>query len=198
MDTKKLMSFIKISFIVYLVVLIYLLFGGSRGMWSDLSIVEYALLQMNLIPFKTIGEYITAIITDSMNLSIPLMNLCGNLFMFLPMGVYLPLFIKKIQDWKSYVLSMSVILFVIEIIQFVFKRGAFDIDDLILNLAGAVIGFVFWNTGFVQKRLGKVPVLVKQIVICDKIRYTMEMSVVWWIFKITKESWRKCQKNYYK
>lgn len=46
---------------------------------------------------------------------------------------------------------MTAFLFIIEVIQFVTRKGAFDINDLILNLLGAAIGFAIWNTKFVKK-----------------------------------------------
>ena len=65
--------------------------------------------------------------------------------MFLPMGIYLPYLFKKLSNYKSFLVVMLIILFAVEILQFVLKRGAFDIDDLILNLLGAVIGFGLWK-----------------------------------------------------
>ena len=52
-----------------------------------MTIWEYAMMHMNLIPFKTIGGYVDAIVNQTINLNIPLENLLGNLLMFLPMGI---------------------------------------------------------------------------------------------------------------
>lgn len=136
---------IKASILVYVLVLIYLLYGGNRGIWSNMSTIEYALFQMNLIPFKTIGEYIVAIFDGSINLYIPVTNLVGNLFMFFPMGMYVPLFFEKVNSLKKYTITMSVILLIIELTQFISRRGSFDIDDFILNMTGAIIGFGIWK-----------------------------------------------------
>lgn len=150
MIIKKKIVF-KSIFAMYLAVLLYLLFGGYRGGWSNMSIAEYALLQMNLIPFKTISEYIMAIFTGSMNLSIPVMNLLGNLLMFMPMGFFAPLFLRRIKNWNSYILFIIGTLLNIEFLQFITKRGSFDVDDLILNFIGAVLGYILWNTKLVQR-----------------------------------------------
>lgn len=112
-------------------------------------------MHMNLIPFRTIGGYIKAIFDGSMNLNIPLENLFGNLLMFLPMGCYLPFFIRKIDSLKKYLWRMFPIFFSIEIAQFLTKRGSFDIDDLILNLLGAILGYILWRSRFVQGILAK-------------------------------------------
>lgn len=65
--------------------------------------------------------------------------LAGNLLMFVPMGFFLPLISEKINI-KS-VLKISVIVpVVVEIIQPVVGRS-FDVDDLILNFIGILIGY---------------------------------------------------------
>lgn len=153
---RYIITAVKISLVIYVSILFVLLFVRHRGSWwMDLSPLEYARMHMNLIPFRTIGGYIKAIFDGSMNLNIPLENLFGNLLMFLPLGIYLPFFHKKIDSLKKCIMSILPIFLVIEIAQFLTKRGAFDIDDLILNLAGAVIGYLIWNSNLVQGILEK-------------------------------------------
>jgi len=148
---------IKISFVVYIAILFIILFVRHRGnWWSDLSVFEYALMHMNLVPFKTILGYVQAIKEQTMNLNIPLENLFGNLLMFFPAGLYLPSFSDKIDSLKKFVLGMMPIFLVIEVVQFLTKRGAFDIDDLLLNMLGAVIGYLIWKSRPVQKLLHKI------------------------------------------
>ncbi|MBD1221927.1 VanZ family protein [Virgibacillus halodenitrificans] len=145
---------LKISFIFYLVALVILLFIGNRGyLYTDLTLLEYMKTSSNFVPFKTINTYLTAFVDNSMNRNIPIKNLVGNFFMFLPMGIYLPFLIKKIAGLGRFVLSMIVLLFFIEVIQLVTRRGSFDIDDFILNMIGALIGFAIWKTKYIQKLL---------------------------------------------
>lgn len=152
---KKLIKVIfSISFIIYLFALVILLFLGNRGyIWSNLSLVEYIKTSSNLVPFKTINTYIQAIIDRSMNMDIPIKNLVGNLFMFLPMAIYLPFYIKRIKKVTIFIVSMILLLFFIEAIQLVTRRGSFDIDDFILNMTGALIGFGIWKSKAVQNLL---------------------------------------------
>lgn len=145
---------LKISFIFYLVALVILLFIGNRGyLYTDLTLLEYMKTSSNFVPFKTINTYFTAFVDNSMNRNIPIKNLVGNFFMLLPMGIYLPFLIKKIAGLGRFVLSMIVLLFFIEVIQLVTRRGSFDIDDFILNMIGALIGFAIWKTKYIQKLL---------------------------------------------
>ena len=156
---KVIKIFFGISFIFYLLALVMLLFVGVmfvgiRGhIWTDLPLIEYIKSSSNFVPFKTISTYITAMFDGSLNMSIPIKNLFGNLIMFLPMGIYLPYYIKKINKVGRFTLSMIILLFVIEVTQLVTRRGSFDIDDFILNMVGALIGFGIWNTKVVQRLL---------------------------------------------
>ncbi|MEI2467971.1 VanZ family protein [Niallia taxi] len=46
---------------------------------------------------------------------------------------------------------MTLLLFLIELIQVITRLGSFDIDDFILNMFGALMGFCICNTKVVQK-----------------------------------------------
>ena len=140
-----------VSFTFYLLAVFYLVFFRyHRGFISELSLWEYVRFQMNLVPFKTIVGYIKAIVDESMNLNIPVTNLLGNLLMFFLWGIYLPLFFENLKRWKAYVPVTIGLLLGIELVQFFTRRGSFDIDDLILNLAGAMLGFLMWKTRIFQ------------------------------------------------
>ena len=143
-----------ISFIRYLSVLAIFLFFGMRGhFWTNVSLLEYIKSSSNIVPFKTISTYVSAILDGSMNLNIPIQNLAGNLIMFLPMGIYLPYYIKKMHRLGRFIAFMMLVLFLIEVTQVVTRRGSFDIDDFILNMVGAIIGLGLWKTRIVQKLL---------------------------------------------
>ena len=150
---------LSVSFIIYLIALVMLLFVGVmfvgiRGhIWSDLSLIEYIRGSSNFVPFKTISTYILAMFDGSLNISIPIKNLFGNLIMFLPVGIYLPYYFKKIKKIGRFTFSMIILLFVIEVTQLVTRRGSFDIDDFILNMVGALLGFGIWKTRKVQRLL---------------------------------------------
>jgi len=151
---KAIKIVLNISFVFYLFALVVLLFLGSRGfLWSGITMIEYLKNSSNFVPLKTINTYIGALFDGSMNIDIPIKNLFGNLFMFLPAGIYLPYYIRKINKISVFIISMSILLAVIEVVQVVTRRGSFDIDDFILNMLGALIGFGIWKTKFVQKLL---------------------------------------------
>ena len=94
---KKIIKIVfNISFVFYIFALVVLLFLGSRGfLWSGITMIEYIKNSSNFVPFKTINTYIRALFDGSMNIDIPIKNLFGNLFMFLPAGIYLPYYIRR-------------------------------------------------------------------------------------------------------
>lgn len=65
--------------------------------------------------------------------------LAGNFLMFVPMGFFLPLVSEKIN--KQNILKISIIIpIIVEVIQLIVGRS-FDVDDLILNFAGIIVGY---------------------------------------------------------
>ncbi|MBU8731203.1 VanZ family protein [Cytobacillus oceanisediminis] len=149
---KKIIRLIMgISFLSYLGALTVLLFFISRGFWSDMPLMEYMKLSSNFVPFKTINGYVLAISNGSMNLIIPIKNLAGNVAAFLPMGIFLPYFIRTLNRLKSFAVAMTFMILSVEIIQLVTGRGSLDIDDFILNIIGALIGFGLWKAMTARK-----------------------------------------------
>ena len=70
-----------------------------------------------------------------------LLNLIGNVTMFIPLGIVWPAVFKKLNThWKVIIAGFGVSL-VIEVLQLPFFDRASDIDDLILNTLGFLIGY---------------------------------------------------------
>jgi glycopeptide antibiotics resistance protein len=95
---------------------------------------------MNLIPLRTILQYINA----NINRDIIVTNLLGNVVAFMPMGFLLPLVFKRLSGFFRAVLTTAGASLVIEIAQYVTGVGAADIDDIILNTLGGVLGFLIF------------------------------------------------------
>lgn len=68
-----------------------------------------------------------------------------NIFILLPSGMLIPIMRnKKMKAWQGLVIGIG-ISFVIEISQFAFSRGLFEIDDIIHNGIGCMMGVIFGN-----------------------------------------------------
>ncbi|GGM43440.1 hypothetical protein GCM10011351_31780 [Paraliobacillus quinghaiensis] len=92
----------------------------------------------NFIPFKTIIYYL---FLADINFNIRVENLAGNIIGFAPFGFILPLLSKRFRLKKVTIATFCLSL-TFELIQFVFKFGSFDVDDLILNTLGGMLGYV--------------------------------------------------------
>ena len=70
-----------------------------------------------------------------------LLNLIGNTVMFVPTGIITPILYKKWSSFGRTILMGFYISFVIELLQLPFAVRASDIDDLILNTLGCILGY---------------------------------------------------------
>ena len=71
------------------------------------------------------------------------LNVWGNILMFIPLGLYAANFMKQFNFWKVLGVVFGASLG-IEILQYVFKRGVSDVDDLLLNTMGGIIGICIY------------------------------------------------------
>ncbi|KEQ24156.1 VanZ family protein [Paenibacillus tyrfis] len=132
------------AFILYTSCMLYMMFVGfGRSVHADE-------LRYNLHPFRTIGNYF--IYFDSYAFSIVLINLGGNIGMFVPFGILLPLLFRRCRTFLGFSLSFIVPLIVVELLQTVLRVGSGDIDDVILNYAGASLGYVLYKVVFGRMR----------------------------------------------
>lgn len=69
-------------------------------------------------------------------------NVAGNIAWFLPLGFLLPWEIQRLRRLRNLVLFAFLFSLAAETLQYVFAVGIFDIDDVILNTLGAVLGWV--------------------------------------------------------
>lgn len=70
-----------------------------------------------------------------------LVNVIGNVAMFIPSGIVLPIIYKRLDTFTKVLLAGGGISLCIEIIQLPFSVRATDIDDLILNTVGVIMGY---------------------------------------------------------
>jgi glycopeptide antibiotics resistance protein len=68
-------------------------------------------------------------------------NLAGNIIGFSPFGIILPLLSKRFQKLSRVTLATFFLSLTFELIQLIFEFGSFDVDDLILNTIGGIIGY---------------------------------------------------------
>ncbi len=133
------------SVIIYGVFIIYILFLLkllllSRISFGELFYGERSLSrEINLVPFRGIIEYIFG--NEAVIRKFAFSNVIGNIVIFIPLGVYLSLFLndKRIMPalWLVFLVS-----FLVEAVQGVFGLGTADVDDIILNCLGGWMGIL--------------------------------------------------------
>ncbi len=107
-------------------------------------------IRLNLVPFiNTATSYLKAMHDhDDKALLHALENIIGNLILLIPLGILLPCIFKSVRSFRL-VFSIGIVCsFLIEFIQFFLRQiGTFrtvDIDDLILNTIGVILGWFIY------------------------------------------------------
>jgi glycopeptide antibiotics resistance protein len=96
----------------------------------------------NLIPFVTISKYF---MVEQMSLLRRAGNILGNIYLFVPLGLLLPLVCRKANNiWIILFLSLILSIF-FEAAQYALASGSSDIDDVILNTAGGISGLLLFR-----------------------------------------------------
>lgn len=128
-------------FFLYCVLMLWLLFGRS-GAIEGVSYWEQVAMSLNLTPLHTVFKYIRLL--DSANAALvrtAVINLYGNVIMFIPLGFLLPNVFPKLRKlWKT-LTATAVIIILVELVQLFSLVGSCDVDDLILNVLGSAMGY---------------------------------------------------------
>jgi glycopeptide antibiotics resistance protein len=90
----------------------------------------------NFLPFTTIVPYLLG----KNGLLIAGINLVGNIVLLIPIGFLAPLVFRD-MTWKMALALAAATGLIIEVLQTVLHVGIFDIDDVILNAFGFMIGY---------------------------------------------------------
>ncbi|WP_127529271.1 VanZ family protein [Paenibacillus kobensis] len=129
-------------FICYLYLLMKILFLSRVPIVDLFNSHRTFVRSINLIPFHSISEYISGSTANLRRFAFG--NVVGNIFIFIPLGVYLSIF-KNNKRAISNLLFIFVVSFFVEVLQGLLGIGAADIDDIILNGLGGWIGILAYK-----------------------------------------------------
>lgn len=133
---SKILPFL--SFLIYLVLLGYFLFF-AEGMGRHNSEAEY---RYNLVLFQEIKRFIYHV--DVLGIKAVMINVVGNIIVFMPFGYFVPRLARRtVGVWTTVLFSLEFSVLV-EVMQLLSKKGSFDVDDLLLNTIGGLIGYVVY------------------------------------------------------
>jgi glycopeptide antibiotics resistance protein len=116
--------------------------------------IRERLLLANFSPFESISSSLNSLSGHD------LLNLYGNIAIFIPFGVFLVLLAGSAgMTFRGVFLRSLGLSLILECLQVLLAIGSFDVDDLILNVLGGVLGFagckLFVSLGVRRKRAAK-------------------------------------------
>ena len=133
---KRLGSLSRLILILYGCVVIYfVLFSDRLGRVDGYSTYRY-----NLIPFEEIRRFI--IYRNYVSIEAFLLNLFGNLLVFFPIGFLVPIWRLEKTGCIRIIIYTFLFSLCIETLQLVTKVGVFDVDDLMMNTFGGLLGWI--------------------------------------------------------
>ena len=129
-DKNKVLNISRIIVFIYYVILLFNMAIFAR--YNNIN-------SYNLRPFKSIIEML-----NNGSVYTIIINILGNLFIFMPLEYFLIELFKINKKTVNFLVALAIIL-LIEITQYIFKIGVFDIDDIILCTLGMMIFYIIYN-----------------------------------------------------
>lgn len=145
-------------FLCYGLVMCEMLFGRPSMQGTDYWAQVWE--NLNLRPLHTVRMYLHLLQTNQPPGRVnAIMNLGGNVLLFTPIGLFFPVLFKKQRRSGYFFLTVVVMIVSVELIQLFALVGRFDVDDLLLNVLGAGVGYVMfrlWKWFMCRNTMGKV------------------------------------------
>jgi glycopeptide antibiotics resistance protein len=138
-----------ILFILYILAMLFLLVASNSyrghnvwvGGFTPERWLAYVAGSFNLVPLRGITEQI-GFIVNGVDVTRNAIYLVGNIVGFAPLGFFLPELFSRLRQFKAFFIAIAVAVTALELVQLMTMRGAFDIDDILLNVMGACLGFL--------------------------------------------------------
>lgn len=127
------------TFIFYVILLVHLTVFREENRIGNVELSIRSLDQINLTPFVH-----TFKLAEGVTLFDYYYNLYGNILWFIPMGFGTAYLMKKKPFFFKTLLIGFSVSFSIETMQFLFQTGIADIDDLIFNTTGTLVGLLLY------------------------------------------------------
>lgn len=125
----------KILFVLYIIFVFYfLLISEIYGRTGEMQEYRY-----NLVLFKEIKRFWNY--RKQLGMFATVTNLLGNVLIFLPFGFFMAM-ASKYRSFLSTVIYSLALSLTVEVSQLFMKVGCFDVDDLLLNTIGGMLGFI--------------------------------------------------------
>ena len=147
-NRKWIYGICRVMYLLYIVSMIYVLFFSERYGRN----ARYDSMQYNLVPFEEIQRYIMNL--EYFTLELFVANIAGNICMFIPFGALLFIWKEKPVTFLTVSFYSMFLSLLIELIQLFTRVGVFDVDDILMNTVGGMIGyFVYAIARMIERRL---------------------------------------------
>jgi glycopeptide antibiotics resistance protein len=133
-----------VLFLIYLALFMIVSFLGIDI--HKLRTPDSEVIRSNLVPFRTISDFVSNF--GHYNFDTWFYNTLGSIILFLPLGFLLPSVFLNLKTFKRVIFLSLLLSTCIEEIQVITKLGVLDIDDIILNLGGAALGYSLFRMFF--------------------------------------------------
>ena len=135
---KKIRAIGKILFVLYVgFVIWFLIFSDWYGRTGTMQEYHY-----NLELFKEIKRFWNY--RKQVGYLAMFTNLFGNVLIFVPFGFFLPM-ASKYRSFFSTMFAGFGLSLCVEVFQFITRVGSFDVDDLLLNTIGGIVGHIIYE-----------------------------------------------------
>ena len=132
---------------IYLILMVYFLFFAEGMGRTEMQEYHY-----NLQPFHEIKRFLKYY--RVIGIYPVILNLGGNILAFVPFGAFLPFLAYRMRSFFKVALASFEVSLMVEIIQLCTRVGSCDVDDLILNTAGGMLGYVCFKVMWHWNRKG--------------------------------------------
>lgn len=129
-----------ILFLLYMISLVYFCFFSEEFGRTSHVAGQY---RYNIIPFKEIIRFVKY--RKSVGFHVFAINVIGNVLAFVPYGFFRPIIGMRKYNFLRTIVWGFLTSLAIEVSQLLVFVGSFDVDDLILNTFGTVIGFLLFR-----------------------------------------------------
>ena len=151
------------TFVFYLIMLIdFTLIDEGMGRnifnvlsWNNDAFRDYINTSTNLVPFYTVKLFINGYKNGNVAFLVMHENIFGNFVAFMPLSFFLPCLFKRFNKWYRVLIAVTLSVITVELLQFLFLTGASDIDDVILNVTGAMCFYAVLRIKKVSRIISK-------------------------------------------
>lgn len=157
-------------FTIYIALLLRITLFKQTSLYNLFAAIGASERSINIIPLVPIYKMISNNISTGRILEVVL----GNIIIFIPLGLLLPVILKR-KSSRDILLGSFLLSASIKTAQLIFGLGNTDINDLILNTLGTIIGYLLFK--FIKEKskssLSFLTSMVILITVCGTIAFSV-------------------------